>query len=171
MQTTSLSVLVTADKSTSFRILGTSLHPLPPLAALPSQPPPSRCPGLDRVLDGPQDRSPGPSSPQLVPSLLSYAGARPFTSSCRAQGGGGHCTSFLQLWWSEGQTVTGLVLLSGRFLHMLRFLLQDASAPLSWVEDGNHDGPRHGVGFLSFKPLSQHTVGGWLSSKTLTTQA
>lgn len=106
---------------------GPALHPLPTLAALPSQPPPSRCPGLDLVLDGPQDRSPGPSSPQLVPSLLSYAGAWPFTSSCRAQGGGGHCTSFLQLWWSEGQTVTGLVLLSGRVPHMLRFLLQGAA--------------------------------------------
>lgn len=69
MQTTSLSVLVNADKRASFRILRISFAPLAPgrLSHQTSSchtilplPPPSHRPGLDLVLDCPFDRIWGP---------------------------------------------------------------------------------------------------------------
>jgi hypothetical protein len=130
MRTTSLSVLVNADKSTSFRILRTSFPLLAHLGSLPPppSPPPSDCPGLDLVLDGHSMGLEAWPALTLASSFSPFLGWWLVFHFSFQQGGGDHCTSFSQLWWSEGQTVAGdLVLLSGRFLCTLTFLLHYAS--------------------------------------------
>lgn len=91
MQTTSLSVLVNADKRASFRILGTSASPLA-TGQLSHQTPlvtqSSHClhPLTDLDLTLPQTGllagpgAAGQSAPQLVPSPLSYPVGSCFTS-------------------------------------------------------------------------------------------
>lgn len=116
MQTTSLSVLVNADKRASFRILGTSASPLAD-GQLSHQTPlvtqSSHClhPLTDLDLTLPQTvlltgfGATGQSSPQLVPSPLSYPGGFVFHFSPGAAGGGrgGHTSPyFWQLWWASG---------------------------------------------------------------------